>query len=68
MLFRSALRLNQGISVTDFEQRTGLTLDAVQQSIKKAVQLGLLEITADIKATAKGQQYLNELLSLFLSE
>lgn len=64
----NALRLNQGISVTDFEQRTGLTLDAVQQSIKKAVQLGLLEITADIKATAKGQQYLNELLSLFLSE
>lgn len=64
----NALRLNQGISVTDFEQRTGLTLDAVQQPIKKAVQLGLLEITADIKATAKGQQYLNELLSFFLSE
>ncbi|HUH58062.1 MAG TPA: radical SAM family heme chaperone HemW [Pseudomonadales bacterium] len=64
----NALRLKQGISVLDFQQRTGLTLEDVKQPIQKAIQLGLLEVGTDIKATYKGQQYLNELLALFLSE
>lgn len=62
----NALRLQQGISVCDFEQRTGLTLDAVQKPLAQAQQLGLLAIDEAIYATPKGQQYLNNLLALFL--
>lgn len=62
----NALRLQQGISVRDFEQRTGLTLDAVQKPLAQAQQLGLLAIDEAIYATPKGQQYLNNLLALFL--
>lgn len=64
----NALRLRDGISVDDFEQRTGLMLDMVEQPLQKAQQLGLLNIDRRIYATEKGQQYLNELLALFLPE
>jgi len=64
----NALRLHQGISVKDFEQRTGLTLKDVQNPVNRAVQLGLLEVSEQLQATDHGQQYLNELLSLFLTE
>lgn len=64
----NALRLRQGIAVDDFEERTFLSLDAVAESINKAQQLGLLNIDKRIYATEKGQQYLNELLALFLTD
>lgn len=64
----NALRLREGILVRDFEQRTGLTLDSVAEPIARAQQLGLLDVNDWIVATDKGQQYLNELLALFLTE
>lgn len=64
----NALRLKAGISVTDFEQRTGLTLADVAEPIEQAQKLGLLAIDERIYATDKGQQYLNNLLALFLAE
>ena len=64
----NALRLHHGISVKDFEHRTGLTLKDVQKPVDRAVQLGLLEVSEQLQATDHGQQYLNELLSLFLTE
>ncbi|WP_419812520.1 radical SAM family heme chaperone HemW [Bacterioplanoides sp.] len=64
----NALRLKQGIAVEDFEERTFLSLDAVAEPINKAQQLGLLNVDKRIYATEKGQQYLNELLALFLTE
>ena len=64
----NALRLRQGIAVDDFEERTFLSLDAVAEPITKAQQLGLLNIDKRIYATEKGQQYLNELLALFLTD
>lgn len=63
----NALRLKQGITVHDFEQRTGLTLEAVAKPIQQAKNLGLLAVDERIYATAKGQQYLNNLLALFLT-
>ncbi|MDP2506936.1 radical SAM family heme chaperone HemW [Oceanobacter sp. 3_MG-2023] len=62
----NALRLRQGISVACFEQRTGQTLASVADPIAKAKAMGLLEVGQDIRATERGQQYLNELLGLFL--
>lgn len=64
----NALRLKQGIAVEDFEERTFLSLDAVTEPINRAQQLGLLNVDKRIYATEKGQQYLNELLALFLTE
>jgi oxygen-independent coproporphyrinogen-3 oxidase len=64
----NALRLKEGIKVNDFEQRTGLTLAAVAKPIQGAQQLGLLHIDDNIYASEKGRQYLNNLLSLFLTD
>jgi len=64
----NALRLKQGITVQQFEQRTGLPLSAVEQPLQRARELGLLTLDQAIYATEKGQQYLNELLALFLSD
>ncbi len=64
----NALRLKDGMPTAAFLQRTGLTLDAVAKPVQKARQLGLLQVDERIMATAKGQQYLNELLALFLAD
>lgn len=69
----NALRLHQGIPVSDFEARTGQSLASVSETTDKAIQLGLLEITllkedSHIRATERGRQYLNELLGLFLTD
>ena len=64
----NGLRLREGMLVDDFEYRTGLTLDAVAEPVAKAQQLGLLNVDKRIYPTEKGQQYLNELLALFLTE
>ncbi|MFY9179492.1 MAG: radical SAM family heme chaperone HemW [Venatoribacter sp.] len=63
----NALRLKQGIAVKDFEQRTGLSLESVAKPVQKAQQLGLLQVDERLYASDKGQQYLNELLALFLA-
>jgi len=63
----NALRLNDGVEVSLFQQRTGLSLQAIQAGLTAATQKGL--ITQDlkrIKPTALGQRYLNDLLALFL--
>ena len=62
----NALRLRDGISVADFESRTGQTLASVDAEVQKAIKLGLLEVTDHIRATERGQLYLNELLALFI--
>jgi oxygen-independent coproporphyrinogen-3 oxidase len=69
----NALRLHSGISITDFEQRTGVTLDSLSKPMQKAESLGLIERARVnnqdyIRASERGKQYLNELLSLFLTD
>ena len=63
----NALRLADGFEAALFGERTGLTLAAVEQPLREALQRGL--ITRDhvrIAPTQRGQRFLNDLLQLFL--
>ncbi|MBA2352826.1 MAG: oxygen-independent coproporphyrinogen III oxidase-like protein [Burkholderiales bacterium] len=63
----NALRLNQGFAPDLFEQRTGLTLTAIQAELDEAVQRGLLVVAPErIAPTLPGQRFLNDLLQIFL--
>ncbi len=64
----NALRLNQGIAVSDFSVRTGISPDLIAEPINKGIEKGLLEKGERLKATARGQLFLNELLALFLTD
>ena len=64
--FMNALRLYQGTPFSLFEQRTGLSMEHCQAKMAKAIEAGLLEDGGEIKTTAKGQLFLNELLEKFL--
>ena len=63
----NALRLADGFEAALFAERTGLTLAAVEQPLRQALERGL--ITRDhvrIAPTKRGQRFLNDLLQLFL--
>jgi len=63
----NALRLTEGVPLSLFQQRTGLTLTSQQNALRAAQEKGLLEISADrIWPTQLGQRFLNDLLTLFL--
>jgi len=64
----NALRLNAGIPVESFTQRTGLPLTAVVGLLNQARDQGLIKQQTDIIcATEKGLTYLNDLLDIFMS-
>ncbi len=63
----NALRLTQGVSVDLFRERTGLVLDVVAPALAIARQKKLLvEDEMILCATSLGQQFLNDLVGLFL--
>lgn len=62
----NGLRLQEGLPVSYFIERTGMALSEIQTSIDTAKSKGLLEVNSHIVATPKGRLYLNELLELFL--
>ena len=63
----NALRLNGGFKIDLFEQRTGLSLSSIDSEIKLCVKKGLLEKNnGTIKPTLLGQNFLNDLLQIFL--
>lgn len=64
----NALRLYRPISHQLFTARTGLSPAVLQNKLKHAVELGLIEVTcADtITATEKGRNFLNDLVEIFL--
>jgi oxygen-independent coproporphyrinogen-3 oxidase len=65
----NALRLRQGVPVSLFTERTGLTAAAISQGLSRAEQKGL--ILSDplwIKPTELGRRFLNDLQMLFLEE
>lgn len=65
----NALRLNQGIPVSLFQERTGLTLNSIEKELQLAEQKGLLQRDhLTLAPTLLGRQFLNDLQSLFLSE
>jgi putative oxygen-independent coproporphyrinogen III oxidase len=65
----NTLRLQEGIELVRFTERTGLPLSAVQGTLHAARERGLLEWdeAADrIRATARGFDFLSELQAMFL--
>ena len=63
----NALRLNDGFTIDLFEQRTGLSLSSIDSEIKLCLEKGLLDRNnGTIKPTLLGQNFLNNLLQIFL--
>ena len=63
----NALRLDEGVPVALFEERTGLPLNVCTAALERARSRGLLERDAiRLKPTLQGQRFLNDLLELFL--
>ncbi|MEY8247230.1 MAG: radical SAM family heme chaperone HemW [Bermanella sp.] len=64
--FMNALRLYQGTPFHVFAERTGLSTAHCREKMANAIEAGLLEDGQEIKTTAKGRLFLNELLEKFL--
>jgi oxygen-independent coproporphyrinogen-3 oxidase len=63
----NALRLQQGFDLNLFEQRTGYSLETIADGIQQATDKNLLvEDGKQIKTSAKGSLFLNEILALFM--
>lgn len=63
----NALRLVDGVDNSLFEDRTGLSILAVQSALNQALGKKLLEASPNrLRATPQGMLFLNELQSLFL--
>jgi oxygen-independent coproporphyrinogen-3 oxidase len=63
----NALRLTDGVPLSAFAQRTGLSLDTLMPQLQVAQQKGWCETGSDqIKATPLGYLFLNDVVSLFL--
>jgi len=61
------LRLVDAFNASDFESATGLPVEHIEAGVKRAVELGLLEpALGGWRTTSQGQNYLNDLQSLFL--
>lgn len=62
----NALRLNEGVPVELFLQRTGLTLAALEPQWQSLTAQGLVEIQAgSMRTTALGQRFLNRVLESY---
>lgn len=65
----NALRLAGGFPTALYGERTGLALNHIIEPLQRAESLGLVERDAVlVQPTRKGQQYLNDLLALFVKE
>ncbi len=62
----NALRLHEGVPAAFFHQRTGLLLDTIARPLQRALELQLMrDDPTRLQPTARGLQFLNELLILF---
>lgn len=65
----NALRLNQGFDATLFNERTSLSLLAIQRELNEAERRGLLfRDHQHIAPTVLGRRFLNDLLEIFLAD
>ena len=65
----NALRLIDGVTINLFVERTGLSLNSVLSKLQIACDKGLIQPIHDkIIPTKRGQDFLNDLLLLFLSD
>lgn len=64
----NALRLQEGVPLTTFTERTGLPLSALKKAREQGVAKGLLvDDPARLQATARGFDFLSDLQALFLA-
>jgi len=64
----NALRLTDGVPLTWFGERTGLSLVTIEKSALAGQQQGLLEVAdGRLRPTALGRRFLNRLIGLFLA-
>ena len=64
----NALRLKNGFALTQFSERTGLAITAIQKGLEEAEKKGLIERDfAQVKPTERGFDFLNDLQALFLA-
>jgi oxygen-independent coproporphyrinogen-3 oxidase len=64
-----ALRLREGFERAEFSRRTGLPLSAVEATLMRAQQRGLIEIDERrdvVRATPRGFDFLSDLQAMFL--
>ena len=65
----NALRLTNGFSTELLKEHAGLSLSAIEEPLRKAQSMGLLEWReGTIRATPLGYNHLNTLLEMFLAE
>ncbi|MEW6444642.1 MAG: radical SAM family heme chaperone HemW [Pseudomonadota bacterium] len=63
----NALRLKEGFSPSLFQERTGLPLGLLRDALERAEQAGLMTWDIqNIRPTARGWRYLNDLMQHFL--
>lgn len=65
----NALRLRDGFPLALFNERTGLSTNALNAGLAQALQRGLLEMNQDyVRPSASGWQFLNQVIQLFLED
>jgi len=65
----NALRLNDGVPVNLFAERTGLSLNFIEDSLNAAENKGMLYRDHKLlRPTELGRRFLNDLQEMFLSE
>ncbi|MDB5882335.1 MAG: putative oxygen-independent coproporphyrinogen oxidase-like protein [Ramlibacter sp.] len=63
----NALRLKEGFAPTQFCERTGLAMSAIEPALQEAERKGLIERSVErIRPTQRGLDFLNDLQALFL--
>jgi oxygen-independent coproporphyrinogen-3 oxidase len=63
-----ALRLRQGFTLTEFQERTGLAITAIAQGLAQAQTKGLIERDLQrVWPTERGFDFLSDLQALFLA-
>lgn len=63
----NALRLADGVPMSDFSERTGLSIERIATGLANARQRGwLTNETEQLRTTALGQRFLNDVISSFL--
>ena len=65
----NALRLRDGFSLTQYRERTGLPISAIEKNLDEAERKGLIERDLSrVKPTTRGFDFLNDLQALFLAD
>ena len=63
----NALRLTDGFALSDFVERTGLPLSAIEDGLQAAQAKGLIERSfTQVRPTIRGMDFLSDLQALFL--